>query len=247
VHGPRQVIDAYLLALAVGRGGRFVTFDRSVVLSAWWTRSDRPPRFPVSCDGRSAYAAAVTVGPARRGRDDPCAGRGAERWTAAGGVRRRRGTGARPGRGARDAVARGRTRARSRPGIKDISRQGRWHNARFKAHTEELGIEVAEDPRIGWSPTSIPPPCVCDCGRRILVAPSVLPVRVDHMWATCTKFAADNYGEDGAGRTATEGAWAPRCAASPPRMGNVTQIWPRASAARSFRRGGQLRSRVCMR
>ena len=34
VHGPRQVIDAYLLALAVGRGGRFVTFERSVVLSA---------------------------------------------------------------------------------------------------------------------------------------------------------------------------------------------------------------------
>ncbi len=34
VHGPRQVTDAYLLALAVGRDGRFVTFDRSVVLSA---------------------------------------------------------------------------------------------------------------------------------------------------------------------------------------------------------------------
>ena len=34
VHGPRQVTDAYLLALAVGRGGQFVTFDQSVVLSA---------------------------------------------------------------------------------------------------------------------------------------------------------------------------------------------------------------------
>jgi uncharacterized protein len=34
VHGPRQVTDAYLLALAVGRGGRFVTFDRSVALSS---------------------------------------------------------------------------------------------------------------------------------------------------------------------------------------------------------------------
>lgn len=31
---PRQVTDAYLLALAVRRGGRFVTFDRSVALSA---------------------------------------------------------------------------------------------------------------------------------------------------------------------------------------------------------------------
>jgi toxin-antitoxin system PIN domain toxin len=34
VHGPRQVTDVYLLALAVARGGRFVTFDRSIPLSA---------------------------------------------------------------------------------------------------------------------------------------------------------------------------------------------------------------------
>jgi hypothetical protein len=96
-------------------------------------------------------------------------------------------------------------------GIKDTSRQGRWHNARFKALAEELGIEVTKDSRIGWSPTSIPagtreayaeaisqlgralrlhrsveitdggrtkkpspPPCVCECGRRIRVSPAVL-------------------------------------------------------------------------
>ncbi len=34
LHGPRQVTDAYLLALAVRRAGRFVTFDRSVVTAA---------------------------------------------------------------------------------------------------------------------------------------------------------------------------------------------------------------------
>lgn len=34
VHGPRQVTDVYLLALAVERGGRFVSFDRSIPLSA---------------------------------------------------------------------------------------------------------------------------------------------------------------------------------------------------------------------
>lgn len=34
LHGPRQVTDAYLLALAVRRGARFVTFDRSVVVAA---------------------------------------------------------------------------------------------------------------------------------------------------------------------------------------------------------------------
>lgn len=30
-------------------------------------------------------------------------------------------------------------------GIKDTSRQGPWHNARFKALAEELGIEVVKD------------------------------------------------------------------------------------------------------
>jgi toxin-antitoxin system PIN domain toxin len=34
VHGPRQVTDIYLLALAAKHGGRFVTFDRSIPLSA---------------------------------------------------------------------------------------------------------------------------------------------------------------------------------------------------------------------
>lgn len=34
LHGPRQVTDAYLLALATSRQGRFVTFDRSVPVSA---------------------------------------------------------------------------------------------------------------------------------------------------------------------------------------------------------------------
>jgi len=32
LHGPRQVTDAYLLALAVAHEGRFVTFDRSLAL-----------------------------------------------------------------------------------------------------------------------------------------------------------------------------------------------------------------------
>lgn len=32
--GPKQISDAYLLALAVHRGGRLVTFDRSLPLSA---------------------------------------------------------------------------------------------------------------------------------------------------------------------------------------------------------------------
>lgn len=34
VHGPRQVTDAYLLALAATHDGRFVTFDRSLSLAS---------------------------------------------------------------------------------------------------------------------------------------------------------------------------------------------------------------------
>lgn len=34
IHGPRQVTDAYLLALAVANNGRFVTFDRGIPVEA---------------------------------------------------------------------------------------------------------------------------------------------------------------------------------------------------------------------
>jgi hypothetical protein len=34
VHGPRQLTDVYLLALAVKNGGRLVTFDATVAISA---------------------------------------------------------------------------------------------------------------------------------------------------------------------------------------------------------------------
>jgi hypothetical protein len=39
--------------------------------------------------------------------------------------------------------------------IKDTSRQGRWHNVKFKALGEELGITLHEDKQIGWSPTTL--------------------------------------------------------------------------------------------
>lgn len=68
------------------------------------------------------------------------------------GVRRRRSP-ARPGRCPRYPPA-GTAHALAHVrGIKDTSRQGRWHNTKFKALAEELGIEVSKDPRIGWSPT----------------------------------------------------------------------------------------------
>jgi len=42
-------------------------------------------------------------------------------------------------------------------GIKDTSRQGRYHNARFRAIAEELGLETGRNPPFGWSSTALAP------------------------------------------------------------------------------------------
>jgi len=42
-------------------------------------------------------------------------------------------------------------------GIQDTSRQGRYHNQRFKALAEELGLHIEKHPVIGWSTTTLPP------------------------------------------------------------------------------------------
>jgi hypothetical protein len=41
-------------------------------------------------------------------------------------------------------------------GIKDTSRQGRYHNGNFKAVAEEMGIVVEHDDSLGWSSTTMP-------------------------------------------------------------------------------------------
>ena len=41
-------------------------------------------------------------------------------------------------------------------GIKDTSRQGRYHNGKFKTTAEEMGITVTKVGAIGWSETTVP-------------------------------------------------------------------------------------------
>lgn len=41
-------------------------------------------------------------------------------------------------------------------GIKDTSRQGRYHNQRFKSIAESFGLAIEHDDRIGWSLTALP-------------------------------------------------------------------------------------------
>lgn len=40
-------------------------------------------------------------------------------------------------------------------GIKDTSRQGRWHNQKFKTLADELGLDASKDPKLGWSPCTL--------------------------------------------------------------------------------------------
>ena len=41
-------------------------------------------------------------------------------------------------------------------GVKDASRQGRYHNRQFKAIAQEFGLDVAQDPPFGWTATTVP-------------------------------------------------------------------------------------------
>ncbi len=112
--------------------------------------------------------------------------------------------------------------------IQDTSRQGRWHNARFKALAEELGIEVTKDSRLGWSPTGVPE-------------------------ATCTEYA-DTLAELGAAlrlsgpsNPAAQPPARPRphrrvCAAAGAASGSRPRCWPRPHHLRDLRH--RLRTRT---
>ncbi|WP_417512528.1 hypothetical protein [Microbacterium sp.] len=41
-------------------------------------------------------------------------------------------------------------------GIKDTSRQGRYHNQQFRAIAESFGLTIEHDPKLGWSTTTLP-------------------------------------------------------------------------------------------
>ena len=52
-------------------------------------------------------------------------------------------------------------------GIQDTSRQGRYHNKRYKILAEELGITVEHDPRLGWSVTTVPETTLLSYARQV--------------------------------------------------------------------------------
>jgi hypothetical protein len=42
-------------------------------------------------------------------------------------------------------------------GVKDTSRQGRWHNARFRDIAQGIGLTITRNDRIGWSVSDLGP------------------------------------------------------------------------------------------
>jgi hypothetical protein len=88
--------------------------------------------------------------------------------------------------------------------IKDTSRQGRYHNARFRDLATELGIRVERDPRIGWSITTVPDTTAQHYGEQIAALDTAIKA---HRLADV----------HGAGRTTSNNGLVATCACEPPR------------------------------
>lgn len=58
--------------------------------------------------------------------------------------------------------------------IQDTSRQGRYHNAKYKALATELGLEITEDPKWGWTVTAVPDATATVYARQIAAIENAL-------------------------------------------------------------------------
>jgi hypothetical protein len=88
--------------------------------------------------------------------------------------------------------------------IKDTSRQGRYHNTRFRDLATELGIRVERDPRIGRSITTVPDTTAQHYGDQIAALDTAIKA---HRLADV----------HGAGRTTSNNGLVATCECNPPR------------------------------
>ncbi|MFI0454143.1 hypothetical protein [Actinomadura sp. 6N118] len=77
--------------------------------------------------------------------------------------------------------------------IKDTSRQGRYHNTKFRDLAHELGIDVTKNDKFGWSTTTVPDTTqtIYRAQLRALEKAMVL-WRRDELTATTTKTKSSN-------------------------------------------------------
>jgi hypothetical protein len=89
-------------------------------------------------------------------------------------------------------------------GVKDTSRQGRYHNTRFRDLATELGIAVDRDPSIGWSLTTVPD--------------TTAETYADEITALGAALTAHRLADvHGAARTTSNNGLVATCACNPPR------------------------------
>jgi hypothetical protein len=78
-------------------------------------------------------------------------------------------------------------------GIKDTSRQGRYHNKHFRDLAEELGIATEHDQQLGWSITTIPAATLITWARQVYEINNALTLwRHDEHNATTTTRRSTN-------------------------------------------------------
>lgn len=84
--------------------------------------------------------------------------------------------------------------------VDDTSRQGRYHNAKFKAIAEELGLEIERSDTFGWSTTLVPSPCQKSYARPMAAIESALTLHRNDRSALSRIPGASRGGKGGKGK-----------------------------------------------
>lgn len=81
--------------------------------------------------------------------------------------------------------------------IKDTSRQGRWHNTKFRDIAEALGLTVTKDSRIGWSVSALAEGTADTYADEVARLAGVLTAHRRTRWTTITLGGGKNGGQGG--------------------------------------------------
>lgn len=91
-------------------------------------------------------------------------------------------------------------------GIKDTSRQGRYHNTRFKTVAEEMGVHVAQVGAIGWSATTVPEATLEEYATEVVELGLAIRAYRRGEWGGMVRTGPDNGADsDGQGDGETDG------------------------------------------
>ncbi|MGH7745754.1 MAG: hypothetical protein ACREQ5_13345 [Candidatus Dormibacteria bacterium] len=78
-------------------------------------------------------------------------------------------------------------------GVKDTSRGGKYHNKKFKDIAESMGLVIAHDPVIGFSPTTLPPSTAAEYRKAIAALEAAITAYRHAEVAGVSRPKASNY------------------------------------------------------